>query len=151
VSIEIKMLEAGDTGLLERIASGVFEHPLKEFSVSEFLLDSRHHMAVALYRAEGAEQPQVIGFASAVHYVHPDKDPELWINEIGVAPDHRNHGVGKQLLNLLFNHARDIGCTEAWVLTERSNTSAMQLYSSVDGVESVSDQVMFSFSLHATS
>jgi hypothetical protein len=27
----------------------------------------------------------VVGFASAVHYVHPDKAPELWINEVGVA------------------------------------------------------------------
>ena len=150
MAIEIKMLESGDVELLESVESGVFDHPLKELSVSEFLLDSRHHMAVALYSPEGEQNQKVVGFASAIHYVHPDKDPELWINEIGVAPDHRNHGVGTQLLNLLFNHARDIGCTEAWVLTERSNTSAMQLYSSVGSVESVSDRVMFSFSLQAT-
>jgi hypothetical protein len=30
----------------------------------------------------------VVGFASGVHYVHPDKSPELWINEVGVARSH---------------------------------------------------------------
>ena len=145
MAIEIKMLETGDTGLLEHVEPGVFDHPLQEVPVSEFLLDARHHMAVALYRPEGTDHPQIIGFASAVRHAHPDKEPELWISEISVASDHRNHGVGKQLLHLLFDHARDIGCTEAWVLTERSNTSAMQLFSSVEGVDSVSDQVKFSF------
>ena len=30
------------------------------------------------------DEEQIVGFASAVHYVHPDKPPELWINEMGV-------------------------------------------------------------------
>ena len=27
----------------------------------------------------------MVGFVSAVHYVHPDKGPELWINEVSVS------------------------------------------------------------------
>lgn len=53
---------------------------------AEFLQDDRHHLVVAL------EDELVVGFASRVYYVHPDKPPELWINEIGVAPSHQGCG-----------------------------------------------------------
>jgi aminoglycoside 6'-N-acetyltransferase I len=60
--------------------------------VAEFLRDERHHLAVAI------EDETVVGFASGVHYVHPDKPAELWINEVGVAPSHHRRGIGKPLL-----------------------------------------------------
>jgi aminoglycoside 6'-N-acetyltransferase I len=66
--------------------------------------------------------------ASAVDYVHPDKAPQLWINEIGVAPTHRRRGVGRRLLDALLAHGRTIGCTEAWLGTEVDNGPARALY-----------------------
>jgi len=41
--------------------------------------DPRHHLVVAVEHV-------VVGFCSAVDYIQPDKPPELWINEVGVAP-----------------------------------------------------------------
>jgi GNAT superfamily N-acetyltransferase len=93
-----------------------------------------------------------VGFASAVHYVHPDKpSPELWINEVGVASTHRGRGLGKVILQTLFDHARALGCVEAWVLTDRGNQGAMRLYGSRGGIETPTDQVMFTFRLDAGS
>ena len=40
----------------------------------------------------------IVGFASGVHYVHPDKPAELWINEVGVAPTHQRQGIGRRLI-----------------------------------------------------
>src|SRR4051812_40233519 len=40
----------------------------------------------------------VVGMASGVHYVHPDRDPELFVNEVGVAETHRGRGVGRRLV-----------------------------------------------------
>jgi aminoglycoside 6'-N-acetyltransferase I len=77
----------------------------------------------------------VVGFASGVHYVHPDKPPELWINEVGLAPTYRRRGLGKALLRALFAVGRAHRCTVAWVLTDRSNVAAMALYESVGGIE----------------
>jgi len=79
VPVEIKLLGCDDAGVLTRVAPGVFDHAVSEDLCAEFLSDPRHHLAVAL--GDGV----VVGFASAVHYVHPDKPAELWINEIGVA------------------------------------------------------------------
>src|SRR6516165_10697843 len=96
----IHILEPGDASVLDHVSPGVFENPIDPRWTAEFLADSRHHLAVAI------DGNQVVGMASAVHYVHPDKPPELWINEVGVAPTHRAQGIGRRLLEALFERGR---------------------------------------------
>jgi aminoglycoside 6'-N-acetyltransferase I len=139
MAIELRLLRPGDEAVLAAVAPGVFDNVIDERSAKEFLKDARHHLAVAI------ESGLVVGFASAVHYIHPDKPSELWINEVGVEPHHRNLGLGKALLSTLFEAGRNAGCVNAWVLTERGNEPAMRIYSSLGGVES--EQVMFEFRL----
>jgi len=127
--------------VLAHVAAEVFDQPPDVRLTREFLNDPRHHIAVAI------DNDLVVGFASAVHYVHPDKPAELWINEVGVAPTHRHRGVAKGLLRELLGLGTRLGCREAWVLTDRMNPAALRLYGSVGGVESGQDQVMFSFRL----
>lgn len=100
--------------MLDAVADGVFDDAIDRRRAKEFLSDALHHLVVAL--ADG----QVVGFASAVHYVHPDKSsPELWINEIGVAPSFRRQGVATSMLKKLSEIAARLGCSVVWVLTER--------------------------------
>lgn len=89
----------------------------------------------------------MVGVASGVHYVHPDKPPEMWINEVGVAPTHRGRGLGKAIIQVLREHARRLGCRKAWVLTDRTNHVAMRLFASAGGEEAAGDHVMFNFAL----
>lgn len=140
--ITIKLLTPPDLHILHNVAAEVFDDPIVESSAQEFLKDPRHRLIVAL------EDDLVVGFVSAVVYLHPDKPaPELWINEIGVAPSHQRQGIGKALMQAILDEARRSGCTEAWVLTERDNLPAMAMYTSVGGGESSPDPVMFTFNL----
>ena len=144
MAIEIRILQAQDASILNNVASDVFDDPIVPPAVQEFLSSPHHNLAVAL------DQGVVIGFASAVQYFHPDKlHPELWVNEVGVSPSHHNRGIGKALMNALFEAAQNAGCAEAWVLTERKNAPAMRLYKSVGGHEEQDDTVMFTFKLGA--
>jgi aminoglycoside 6'-N-acetyltransferase I len=145
VAIEIRILDRTNAALLLNALPAVFDHPMIQNLADEFLNDPRLHLAVAI------DAGTVVGMASAVHYVHPDKPPEMWINEIGVAEAYRGLGIGKQLLAALFDLARKLDCREAWVLTDRSNTAAMKLYASAGGVEFPRDQVMFTFKLDGPS
>ena len=140
-AVEIRLLARGDEGLLERASDEVFDNAPKADAVAEFLADPRHHVVVAL------EEGDVVGFASAVHYVHPDKDPELWIAEVGVVPTHRGRGLAKALMRALLDHGRALGCREAWVLTERDNGAARALYAGLDGAHVDEDVVMYSWRL----
>jgi len=129
MAIEVKVLQRGDERVLMKVAAEVFDNPIDAELSREFLEDPRHHIAVAI------DDGLVVGFASGVHYIHPDKPPELWINEVGLAPTHRRRGLGKAVLRALFEVGRAHNCTIAWVLTDRSNAAAMALYSSVGGIE----------------
>ncbi|MDQ6640296.1 MAG: GNAT family N-acetyltransferase [Pseudomonadota bacterium] len=123
--------------VLDDVAADVFDHPVDAALTSEFLADPRHHLVVA--RAGST----VVGMASAVHYVHPDKPAELWVNEVGVAPPYRHQGVGQRLLDALFAHGRSLGCSEAWLGTETSNVAARRLYAKVRGREEAMVYVTF--------
>lgn len=142
--IEIRILRSGDDPFLDTVADDVFDDPIQSQAAKEFLGDPRHHLAVAV------EAGTVVGFASGVHYVHPDKaHPEFWINEIGVSETHQKRGVGTALMRALLDVARSLDCAEAWVLTERENAPAMRLYQSIGGEEAPAETVMFTFHLTA--
>jgi ribosomal protein S18 acetylase RimI-like enzyme len=142
MGIEIKLLEGGDDRLFARVLPDVFDHAVKPEFVAEFLGDPRHHIAVAI------DDGRIVGFVSAVHYIHPDKEAELWINEVSVAPAYREQGLAKKLLEVMFELGAGLGCVAAWVGTERTNTAAMNLYTSVgQGTAALEDFVMFTFPL----
>jgi ribosomal protein S18 acetylase RimI-like enzyme len=143
VSIEIRVLRPDERSVLDRIAPDVFDHPIDQRWSAEFFADPRHHLAVAL------DGGLVVGFASAVHYVHPDKPPELWINEVGVAPSHQRQGLGHRLLETLLHHGTTLGCVQAWVLTSPTNAAAQRLYAAVSGRVEAEPSLLFEFSLSA--
>jgi len=134
------MLTRQDAHLLKNVVDGVFDNAVDESLTAEFLADPRHHICVAI------EDGAVVGFASAVHYIHPDKPTELWINEIGVAPTYQRRGLAKAILQVLLSWARSVGCAEAWLLTDDDNAPARALYASAGGREK-SGNVMVTFDL----
>ena len=140
MSIVTRCVDRSDTACFDDVAADLFDHPIDRDLLDEFLRDPRHHMAIA------EEDGRMVGFASAVHYVHPDKPPELWINEVGVAVSHRRQGLGKAIISCLLDEGRKLGCKEAWVLTDESNDVARALYRSAGGEES-GPIIMASFDL----
>lgn len=142
--IAIRLLTLADAHVLDRVAPDVFDGPVVPALAAEFLADPRHHLAVAV-----SEAGEVVGMATGVHYVHPDKRRQLFINEVGVAPACQGRGVGKRLLAALLDRARDLGCSEAWVATDPDNGAAQRLYASCGGVRDAVPFVMYSFPLDA--
>lgn len=138
--IDVRVLGRDEAHVLDRVADGVFDHPIDPAAARAYVEDPRFHVAVAL------DGDVVVGMASGVHYHHPDKPtPQLWIDEVGVAASHQRRGLASRLLETLIEHGRSLGCGEAWVLTERHNEAAMGLYARSGG--KASDCVMFTFAL----
>ena len=138
-TVDVVMLGPGDESVLGRVAADVFDLPVQEDLAAEFLADPRHHIAVAI------DGETVVGFASAVHYLHPDKPAELWINEVGVAATHRRRGLARRIVRALLERGRELGCREAWVLADRDNEPALRLYGSVGGLRAREDVTLFTF------
>ena len=137
----IRLLGPGHASVLDNVAPGVFGRAIDRRWTAEFLSDPRHHLAVAI------DEGRVVGMASAVHHVHPDKAPQLWINEVAVAPPYQGQGIGRRLMERLLDRGRELGCRAAEVGTDRSNTAARRLYAAAGGVEASEDFVIVEFDL----
>ena len=140
--LTIRLLRPEDADVLRRVADDVFDHAVDAEWTRAFLGDARHHLIVAL------DDGVVVGIASALDYVHPDKAPQLWINEVGVAPSHQRRGIGRQLLDAMLELGRTLGCTEAWLGTEETNVPARRLYEGAGGT--AEPFVLYSFELGDT-
>jgi aminoglycoside 6'-N-acetyltransferase I len=141
VTVTIRLLQDGDQALLASPEVGVFDRGVDPALADAVLRDPRHHIVAAI------EEGRIVGFVSAVDYVHPDKPLELWINEVGVTSRMQRQGVGTQLMRATLDHARALGCVEAWVLADRRNAAALALYSKLSGMQEGTNQVMFTFTL----
>jgi ribosomal protein S18 acetylase RimI-like enzyme len=141
MAVTVRILKPSDAGLVASAALGVFDHAPQIPLTTEFLRDPWHHLVAAI------DEDRVVGFISAMHYLHPDKLVELWINEVGVAPSHQSRGIGAELLRTMLDHGRKLGCVNAWVLTDKANTAAMRLYTRAGGLETEKPAVMFEFDL----
>jgi aminoglycoside 6'-N-acetyltransferase I len=135
--LEIKFLNRGDEHVLDYVAEDVFDNAIEGRLSVEYLENPHSHLAVAI------DSGVVVGFASGIDYVHPDKARQFWVNEVCIASTHRRRGIGKAIVAALIDLARELKCTEAWVLTEQENTAARGLYKDAGGVEGQAIMVTF--------
>lgn len=137
--ITLKLAALPDLPALEIAGDTVFDYPVKLDRAREFLTDPRHHLVLAYH--DGI----VVGMASGVDYVHPDKDPELFINEVGVAEAYQGQGIGRALVALLCDHGKTLGCRTAWMATAASNSAARKAYAAAGGAEDPEPVVVVTF------
>lgn len=139
--VEIRQLGIADMRLLLNASPDVFDHAVVPVRAAEFLSDPRHVLIAAI------DDRAVVGFLSAVIYVHPDKaNPELWVNEVGVAEPYRQRGIGRRLMEAAVAAAKAADCSAFWVLTEADNSAARALYRSVGATETA-DVIQYEISL----
>ena len=126
--VEVRLLGPDDAPRVDGADPGLFDGPVVAARTREVLADPRHHLVGAL------EGGSLVGFVSAVHYLHPDKPPELFVNEVGVRETHRRRGLARRMLAVLLEHGRALGCVGAWVLSDGENEAAHRLYAAAGGV-----------------
>lgn len=124
--LAVRRMQPADLPLV--LAAGdLFDDAPRPDMAARFLAHPDHHLFAAI--VDG----QLIGFVSAVAYLHPDKPVELWINEVGVRDDFQRRGIGRRLLQAMLAHGRVLGCGSAWVLTNSGNRAAHRLYAACGG------------------
>jgi len=139
VSASIHVVGAADAWLLDHVDEDVFDHEVRPELLQAFLANPANLLIVAV--AEG----QVVGMASGLCYVHPDKPLTLFIEEVGVAGRYQRQGLGRRLVTELLEQGRARGCHEAWVATEVGNEAARALYTALGGVPDEEPAVVYEF------
>ena len=139
-NLKLKMATLTDLPAIAKVGDELFDHVIKIDRAKEFLMDDRHHLVLAF------DADQIVGMASGFHYVHPDKDPVLFINEVGVLERYQNQGIGRTVVRHLYAHGKQFGCQEAWIATEESNQAARKAYLAAGGEEEKELVVLINFS-----
>jgi GNAT superfamily N-acetyltransferase len=104
------------------VEEGLFDKPVIPSEAAHFLADPGHHMVVAL------DGDTVVAMASATVVRHPDKPPELFINEVGTRDSHQRRGLATRLVKALIEWARAAGHKGIWLATEEGNAPSRGLY-----------------------
>ena len=122
MSITLKRLSPGDEAVFDRIAPDVFDEPISPGRMRTYLRTPGYLMVLAL------DDGLVVGQCAAIIHRHPDKVDELYIDEVGTASTHRRQGIARMMMDGMFDWARELGITEAWLGTELDNDAANGLY-----------------------
>ena len=85
--IDVKLATINDLRATELVGERLFDYPIKIDRAKEFLGDPRHHLVLAFHKRD------IVGMASGFHYVHPDKDPTLFVNEVSVLDGYQTMGL----------------------------------------------------------
>ena len=125
MGIEFRKLGPGDEAMLETVAPGVFDEPVRPDLAKRFLATPNYRIFVAL------DGGLVVGMCTGFTHFHPDKDEEFFVNELGVDDAYRRQGIAERLLRLMLDEAKAMGCPDAWLGTEHINTPALALYRKV--------------------
>ncbi len=128
-TITLHLMGPDDLGRLLAVTEGLFDMALKPAQAEAFLGDPNHLLVLAF---EGEE---AVGMASGQIMFHPDKDPALFVNEVGVRETHRRRGIGKLVNARLLDEGRARGCRGIWLATEGDNVAARALYRSLEARE----------------
>ena len=98
-------------------------------------LDRQDTVFVACHRVDGPNR-RLLGIASGRLELKPyGNERWLYVDEVDVAADQRRKGVGRAIMNRLFDIAEAAGCVEVWLGTETDNDPANALYVSLDPTE----------------
>jgi ribosomal protein S18 acetylase RimI-like enzyme len=139
-NVTVRLAGPGDEPEVARFQAA-FDGPLLPDETARLLSDDRHLLLLGYIDSRPA------GFVSGVEVFHPDKHPELFLNEIAVMEETRRRGLARALIEELKRLAERRGCVTIWVLTDEENEAAMSLYLSTGGRWDGQHQVMFEYSL----
>lgn len=128
-SIDVRALGPQDLALLCATPPDVFDEEVNPEWAAAFLADPANLIVVAI------DSGAIRGMATGTLLTHPDKPPQLFVNEVGVHSDWQGRGIGRRLMAAVLAEGRARGAAVVWVVTEADNTVARALYRGAGGQE----------------
>ncbi len=109
-------------------------YPADAWSVAQFKEELTGVPRTRKYFVATNDEGEIIGYSGAFS---PDLGIETDIQTLTVAPDHRRKGIGRSLLHLLIDWAKERGSSEIFLEMRAGNEEANPLYMS-EGFEPIS-------------
>ena len=125
MSVVITRITEQTAAVLDRVADEVFDHAIDQDRVAAYLATPLQMMCVAV------DDGLVVGQVRSAVFLHPDRPPELYVENLGVAPTRQRRGIATRLMDEAFRFGREHGCVDMYVCTEADNEQAIGFYRSL--------------------
>lgn len=125
--LKIKKLTINDVEILRKSGNLFWKNVGIDEELKNFLSDKNNWAYVACYEGD------IAGFAFGYILDTFYSKPMCYIHSIDVAEEYRRKGFGKTLMNKIIDDCKDNGIKECFLITNKSNVSAVKLYESVGG------------------
>ncbi len=133
--VQVVRIDHGNARLLDDVTADVFDHDVDHALLMDYLR-SGQLLVVATH------EHVVVGQIQAMVQHHVDGPPQLYIDNLGVAPSHRRQGIARALIGEITAWSIEHGCVETWLVTDIDNDEANSLYHSLGADRS--DVVLYS-------
>ena len=141
-TITIRALGPEDVDVLDRVRPGTFRESPDPVHAWAFLTTGVNAMAAALTRGE------VIGYATGLVVLHPDRPREFLVTDISVHPDFRGRGLGTRLIERLLGTASERGCETMALSMTSENGGVRRICEKLDGTLTA-DHALVTWDLNA--
>lgn len=111
--------------LLDRYDPDAFDEPIDPERLAACVADPDRILLVAVL--DGV----VVGQVLAAFHRHPDKAPECYVDDLGVADSAQRQGIGTRLIDKIAEIAKAQGVEELWLATEETNQVARSFYEAI--------------------
>jgi ribosomal protein S18 acetylase RimI-like enzyme len=142
MAVDVRRLEPGDEEIVRALTDRQRYEPLTAASARRFLTEPHNLMVVAF--DGGAPVGFVLGYELQRRH-GPERS--VFVYDVDVEERYRRRGIGTKLIGHLFELGRQNGATDAFVLTDQSNETAMAFYRALGGRRERDDDVLFDFRL----
>ncbi len=130
-AINIRLMKEDDFDAVLRIDEKVLKAPRPEYYELRFkkLFKSKDYLPVSLVAEEA--DGRVVGFVMGELYMgeYGILHEEATLDTIGVDPDYRRTGIGKQLINEFVDHLGKVGAQKIHTLVDWNNSKLIQFFS----------------------
>ena len=89
------------------------------------------------------EENKILGFAYAYTLLRPDGKMMFYLHSIGILPNYQNKGYGQKLLHFIKEYSKKIGCSEMFVITDKDNTRACNVYEKLGGKNDHDNEIVY--------
>ncbi len=118
------------------VADDVFDHTPTQEHLAKLALMPGHALFVA--RGGGV----VVGQLLAMIQFQADRAPQLYIDNLGVAPGFKRQGIARTLFEAAMAWGKDSGCDSVWLATDVGNAEARGFYASLGFSREAADVYM---------
>lgn len=86
---------------------------------------------------------KIIAFSFGYVLPHPNGEKVFYFDAIDVMKDYQGKGIGTELMSYTKDYVKNIGCSEMFLVTNKSNVSACKCYEKSGAISESDDDVVY--------